>query len=69
MRKATASRAEVEQARELVELNAVAGGECLHEFESHAAAREVGIGIAVVVAFRIKNRHGRRQFVVGNGNV
>ena len=57
--------AEVEQRHEFVEFDAVAHGEGLHELESHPAARQVGIGIAVVAAFGVEDGHGGRYDVIG----
>ena len=59
-----AHRHQVQQGNEVVEFNAVAHGECLHELEPHAAARQVLVGIRVVKAFGVEDGHGGRQFVI-----
>ena len=50
--------AEVEQGHEPSLRYAVALGEGLHQLEAHAAAREVGVGIAVVGALGVEYGHG-----------
>ena len=56
----------VEQLVETVELDAVVGGKGLHEFESHAATRQMRVGIVIVAALGVENGHGRRQHFVGH---
>ena len=51
---------------QLVELNAVALREGLHELEAHAASREVGVGVTVVAALGVENGHCGRQGSVGH---
>ena len=53
-----AHHAEVEQGHEPSLRDAVALGEGLHQLEAHAAAREVGVGIAVVGALGVEYGHG-----------
>ena len=56
----------VQQGDEVVELDAVAHGKCLHELEPHAAARQVLVGIRVVRALGVEDGGGRGQLVVGH---
>ena len=57
---------QVEQGDEVVELDAVAQREGLHELEAHAAARQVLVGIRVVLALGVQDGHGGRQYLVGH---
>ena len=57
---------EVEQLVQAVEFNAIVGGKSLHEFETHAAAREMRVGVVIVAALGIENGHSRGQDLVGN---
>ena len=57
---------QVEQGDEVVELDAVAQREGLHELEAHAAARQVLVGVRVVLALGVQDGHGGRQHLVGH---
>ena len=55
---------EVEQRNQVMKLNAVADGKCLHELEADAASGKVGVWVCVVQAFGIQDGDGRGQDVV-----
>ena len=57
---------QIEQGDEVVELDAVAQREGLHELEAYTAARQVFVGIGVVFALGVPNGHGRWQHLVGH---
>ena len=57
---------EVKQGYEFVELNAVVACKSLHEFESHAASAQVGIGISGILPLGIEYGYGIGQLGIGN---
>ena len=56
----------VEQRIELLGRNAVVLCECLHEFEAHSAAREVGVGVGRVGTLGVQDGYCAGQLLVGH---
>ena len=56
---------QIEQGNEILKINLIDNGKCLHQFEAYSAARKVFVGIVAVFAFSIEHGNGSRKNVVG----